>query len=188
MASKGTSGLISVIMPCFNAEHFVEEAVRSALEQSYGNVELIVVDDGSTDHSREILARLSAKFGDCMKVLHQNNKGPYPARNLGLKYAQGEFIAFLDADDFWDKNCLEELYHAVITHGSDLAYCGWQNIGEGAPNGHPYVPPKYESCNPVELFLKTCPWPIHAALTSKQLIDAAEGFSERYFSSMDYDL
>lgn len=188
MDKEYRAGLISVVMPCFNAERFVEEAAKSALCQSYENVELIVVDDGSTDRSREILAHVAAEFSERVKVFHQHNKGPYPARNLCLKHVCGQFVAFLDADDFWDKDCLQKLHDALTMHGADLAYCGWQNIGEGAPGGQPYVPPKYESEDTVSLFLKSCPWPIHAALARREVIDAVGGFSERYFSSMDYDL
>ncbi|MFZ5593840.1 MAG: glycosyltransferase family 2 protein [Pseudomonadota bacterium] len=180
--------LISVIMPCYNAVSFVEESVRCVLDQTHGNVELLVVDDGSTDGSQEILRQLGARYPERIRIYHQENKGPYPARNLALKHARGEYAAFLDADDFWHQDCLAKLYDAMMTSHADLAYCGWQNVGEGAPGTQPHVPPKYEEDDPVTRFLKGCPWPIHAALIRREIIDAVNGFSERCFSAMDYDL
>ncbi len=180
--------LVSVVMPCFNARPFVEQAVRSALRQDYGNVELIVVDDGSSDGSREILARLASEYSGQMTVLQQNHQGPYPARNTGLQHARGTLVAFLDADDYWSPDCLGKLDRALQTAQADLAYCGWQNVGEGAPGKNPYVPPEYEKSDTVTLFLKGCPWPIHAALLRRSVLERVNGFSTRMFSSMDYDL
>ena len=174
-------------MPCFNAEAFIEEAVRSALGQSYRNIELIVVDDGSTDRSSEILSRLAEEFGGRLTVLSQGNRGPYPARNFGLSRARGDCIAFLDADDYWDPDFLVKLNRAVVENGADVAYCGWQNVGDASIDGKPYVPPAYELDDPVRDFLCACPWPIHAALVRKEIVQALSGFSERRFSAMDYD-
>jgi len=180
--------LVSVVMPCFNAKSFVEQAARSVLGQDYGNVELIVVDDGSTDGSSEILARLAIEYPGRMTVLHQNNRGPYPARNAGLQQARGTLVAFLDADDWWTADCLRKLHRALEAAKADVAYCGWQNVGDGAPGREPYVPPAYEAEDAVALFLKGCPWPIHAALVRRSLLEQVGGFSTRMFSSMDYDL
>lgn len=185
---KSPNPLISVVMPCFNAERFVEDAVRSALEQTYRRVELVVVDDGSTDGSLAILTRLQGQFEGRLKLLTTARAGPYPARNLGLHEARGELIAFLDADDFWEPDFLQSMFDAIDAAKVDVAYCGWQNVGDGAPGGKPYVPPAYEEEDPVEHFLRACPWPIHAALVRREVIDALGGFSQRMFSSMDYDL
>src|SRR5258708_12786709 len=102
-------GLISVVMPCFNGQAFVEQAVRSALGQDYGNVELIVVDDGSIDGSRATLARLAAEHPGRMTVLHQQNQGPYPARNAALRQARGTLIAFLHAAHSCPETALRKL-------------------------------------------------------------------------------
>jgi glycosyltransferase involved in cell wall biosynthesis len=171
-------------MPCFNAEPFVVEALESVLGQTHPDVEVIVVDDGSTDRSRDIVRG----YGDRVTLLTQQNRGPYPARNAGLRTATGEFVAFLDADDYWRKDCLERLHAALIASDADLAYCGWQNVGRGPKGTDPFLPPEYESGDPIAAFLKTCPWPIHSALTRRSILDAVGGFSERRFSAMDYDL
>jgi len=180
--------LVSVIMPCFNARNFVEQAVRSALDQDYPNVELIVIDDGSSDGSRDILDELSSHYKGRMSVLCQQNQGPYPARNHGLRNAKGSLIAFLDADDYWARDCIAKLYQALQASRADLAYCGWQNVGEHATGIEPHVPPQYEAEDTIALFLRGCPWPIHAALMRRTLLDRVQGFSVRRFSSMDYDL
>lgn len=178
--------LISVIMPCFNAAPYLAEAVGSALNQSYGNVEVVLVDDGSTDDSIEIAAQLAKENPDRVILAHSSRMGPYPARNQALRLARGELVAFLDADDWWDTTALEKLYAAMVASKADIAYCGWQNVGEGIHSA-PYLPPEYESEDPVAHFVRTCPWPIHAALVKKDLVDKLGGFSERRFSSMDYD-
>lgn len=178
--------LISVIMPCYNAAPYVTEAVGSALGQSHGNVELIVIDDGSTDGSDAILARLAQAHAGRLHLVFTGRVGPYPARNVGLRHAHGEYIAFLDADDWWQRDTLEKLHAALRQHDADIAYCGWQNVGEGITS-QPYIPPAYEEDDTVEHFVRTCPWPIHAALVKKSLVDRLGGFSERRFASMDYD-
>lgn len=179
--------LISVIMPCYNAVSFVEEAVRSALGQTGVDVELIVVDDGSSDGSVEILQRLADSFTPRMRLLYQNRIGPYPARNLGLRHANGGRVAFLDADDYWSPDCLAKLSAELDHAQADVAYCGWQNVGEGAPGTDPHVPPDYSALDTSAEFLRSCPWPIHAALVRREAVDAIKGFSERRFSAMDYD-
>lgn len=182
------SALVSVIMPCFNSSAHIADSVASALGQSYAPVELIVVDDGSTDDTPRILQRLTEDYGDRLRVFTQPNSGPYPARNLALQKARGEFIAFLDADDYWDPDFLEKLHSAIVQNGVDVAYCGWQNVGDNTPGDKPYVPAPYEDGDLVARFLDGCPWPIHAALMRRSIIEKINGFSERYFSSMDYDL
>ncbi|HHM04765.1 MAG TPA: glycosyltransferase [Gammaproteobacteria bacterium] len=171
-------------MPCYNAGPYLREAVDCVLNQTYPQVELVVVDDGSTDGSRQVLA----DYGDQITFIEQNNQGPYPARNNGLSRATGEYVAFLDADDYWTADCLEKLHAALIRAQADLVYCGWQNVGEHATNSEPYVPPAYEEDDVVVAFLRSCPWPIHAALIRRTVLDAIDGFSTRRFSSMDYDL
>jgi len=180
--------LISVIMACYNAASFVEEAVTSVLQQTYPHTEVIVVDDGSRDDSPDIVKRLATDHPDRVRLKHLKHSGPYPARNLGLSHARGDYIAFLDADDWWREDCLEKLLTALQDEEADLTYCGWQNVGEHMLSPEPHIPPAYEKEDPVAAFLKSCPWPIHAALVRRSVLDAVEGFSERLFSSMDYDL
>lgn len=178
--------LISVIMPCYNAESFLSEAIDSVLRQTYPNVEVIIVDDGSTDGSRKILSA----YGDRVKLLTQENQGPYLARNHGLKNALGEYVAFLDADDWWSPDCLSKLYKALNNHPDcALAYCGWQKVGALDRGTHPFVPKNYEQADKAELLLMGgSPWPIHAALVRRVAIEQIGGFREDLSTSLDYEL
>jgi len=94
---------VSVIVPVYNGEKFIESAVRNVLGQSYGPSELIVVDDGSTDRTAELLKA----FQGVIRYVHQGKSGPAAARNHGLKLAVGNIVAFLDADDLWPDTKLE---------------------------------------------------------------------------------
>lgn len=89
--------MVSVVMPAYNARQYINESIRSVLNQDYPSVELIVIDDGSKDGTPE----LAEQFGSRVKVIRQANAGPAAARNLGIAAAHGDFIAFLDADDVW---------------------------------------------------------------------------------------
>jgi glycosyltransferase involved in cell wall biosynthesis len=178
--------VISIVMPCYNSEAFLDQTIKSVFQQTYPHIELIIIDDGSADRSPAILLE-SAKKYPALKVFTQKNSGPYPARNLALQHAQGEFIIFLDADDYWMPDCLEKLYRALIEANADLSYCGWQNVVENGENGPPYVPPTYEKGDIFEYFLTGCPWPIHAALVRRNIVDKVGGFSTRCFTAMDYD-
>ena len=180
--------LISVVMPCYNAAPYVREAMVSVLEQSYPSVQLIVVNDGSTDGSTEIIQDLAQTHPERIRLLYQTRAGPYAARNQGLALAQGNFVAFLDADDYWHKDALTQLHTALTESRADVAYCGWQNVGAAAENLQPYVPPAINDENILEHFLRACPWPINGMLARRQLIDSLRGFSERRATAMDYDL
>ena len=176
-------------MPCFNAEEYVSEAINSVINQSYPNIELIIVDDGSSDNSYAICQGFATEKKIKISSLKQENKGPYPARNNGLAHANGTYIAFLDADDYWDQDCLTFLAQCIEDNQVDVAYCGWQNVGhDGGGSTDPYIPPEYEQGHIVKAFLKSCPWPIHAALIKQDIIKQLDGFSERYFTALDFDL
>ena len=97
--------LVSVVIPTYQDADYVAEAIESVLAQTYQNFEIIVVDDGSTDNTSEVLA----EFGDQITVIYQENRRMSAARNTGIRAAYGEYIAFLDADDVWQPTYLERL-------------------------------------------------------------------------------
>lgn len=177
--------LVSVIMPCYNAAPYLAQAVMSALDQTSMNVEVIVVDDGSTDDSLQLLEDLVRLRPERITLLRSDHKGPFPARNLALRHARGDLIAFLDADDWWDASALGKLHSAMTSAGADVAYCGWQNVGEGIVSA-PYVPPAYECEDAVAHFVRSCPWPIHGALLRREIVERLGGFCEERYSAMDY--
>jgi len=184
-AAEAYPDLISVVMPCYNGEKYLVEAIDSVLGQSYKNVELIVVDDGSTDDSKDIAQRYDRR----VKLIEQENRGPYPARNCGIREASGRYFAFLDADDYWSSDFLEETHKALQNNDAALAYCGWQNVGLPHKQSTPYIPPDYEAGNKLESFLRAAaPWPIHAALVRGEAMEEVGGFDEQFTTCMDYDL
>jgi glycosyltransferase involved in cell wall biosynthesis len=93
--------LVSVVIPTYQRAAILGRAIESVLDQSYPSVEVIVVDDGSTDGTRALVEKYIASYGDCVRYLYQPNAGVTAARNLGLKAVRGEFIALLDSDDVW---------------------------------------------------------------------------------------
>lgn len=95
--------LVSVVIPVFNGERFLREAVQSVLAQEYSPLEIIVVDDGSTDGT----ATVARSLPETVRYLHQTNQGPAAARNRGIEHARGSLIAFADADDLWPEDKLE---------------------------------------------------------------------------------
>lgn len=114
-------GLVSVIMPAYNSEDFIAEAIRSVIEQSYHNWELLVIDDYSVDSTREIIQELSRKDDRIRLLSNTTNKGTHHSRNKGIKEAAGDFIAFLDADDLWKP---EKLYMQLkLLQKEDIAAC-----------------------------------------------------------------
>jgi len=175
-------------MPCYNEADRLKQSVNSVFGQTFLDIELIVVDDGSFDNSLAVLEELSKQYPS-LHYLSQPNKGAGPARNLALRHAKGTLIAFLDADDSWHPDCLQNLY-AKLQENPDaaIAYCGWQNRGLDETRCKPFIPPNYETADKVELFLRGCRWPIHAALTKLSAIQAVGGFDEQWSSCMDYDL
>ena len=102
---------ISVIVPAYNAEKYLKNCVESVRNQTFQDWELLIVDDGSKDRTREIAMECAAG-DDRVRVLRKKNGGVSSARNLGLREAKGEYIAFLDADDRYECRCLEKIGRA----------------------------------------------------------------------------
>jgi glycosyltransferase involved in cell wall biosynthesis len=113
------TGLVSAIIPTYNYGKYVSEAVDSILEQSYGPIEIIVVDDGSTDNTAEVLKA----YGDKIHYIHKKNAGLSAARNTGIAAAKGEFLAFLDADDKWKPNKIELQVELAYKTGHPVILC-----------------------------------------------------------------
>ena len=100
---------VSVIIPVYNCENYISKSVESVINQDISEVEIILVDDGSTDDSLKVCQLLSLKYRN-IKVISQGNKGPGAARNAGLKIATGEYVTFLDGDDLLPKNIFNKIY------------------------------------------------------------------------------
>ena len=115
--------LISVIIPVYNVEQYVESCLNSVIDQSYTNLEIILVDDGSTDRSGEICGQYALKDSR-IKVIHEENAGLGEARNRGLRIASGDYICFVDSDDWIEEDYCKELAQAAERTNSDIAICG----------------------------------------------------------------
>jgi len=178
--------LISVVIPCYNSSAYLAEAIDSALTQTYPNKEIVVVDDGSTDDSAAIMSR----YGDRIQVVRQTNSGLPAARNAGIRASSGKWLAFLDADDWWDPRFLEKTAHALESTNGALAYTGWQNVGAPPPYHEPFVPEDYEHAQPSKTIrlLRTTGWPVHAALTRRDVLFDAGLFNPDLKSCEDFDL
>jgi glycosyltransferase involved in cell wall biosynthesis len=112
--------LITVIIPSYNYERYISQCVESVLNQDYPNIEIIVVDDGSTDGSVTLLEAMNAEI----KIVQQSNHGVSSARNHGLLLARGEFVALLDADDYWAPEKLSKQIDLLLMRNVDLVYSG----------------------------------------------------------------
>lgn len=121
MMGQCKNNKVSIIVPAYNVEKYISDCIRSVLRQSYADFELIIVDDGSNDHTLE----LSRKFADKderIQVIHQKNGGSPSARNSGLKHATGEYILFLDSDDWLEDDCLEITLKEINQNHADMVF------------------------------------------------------------------
>ena len=125
---------VSIILPVYNVEKYLEDCIESAVNQTLDEIEIIAVNDGSTDNSLDILVSYSNKYPN-IKIVNQDNKGLSGARNSGLKIAKGEYIYFLDSDDYIDTNSMEYCYSLsksydldIITFDADVFLDGGYNL------------------------------------------------------------
>ncbi len=123
---------VSLIMPVYNVEKYIENTLNSIIQQTLKDIEVIIVDDGSSDQSISIVENFIKRY-DHFKFIKQENKGPSAARNIGLKEAKGEYIAFIDSDDYMYPTHLENLYNLAKKTHSDIACC---NYTKYFPNTH----------------------------------------------------
>lgn len=112
--------LVSVIVPVYNVEKYLRECVESLVAQTYTNIEILLIDDGSLDRSGSLCDSFSDKY-ECIYSYHKRNGGPSSARNFGIRKARGEWVSFIDADDFISPIFIETLYNAAIGMGCPLA-------------------------------------------------------------------
>lgn len=122
---------ISVIVPIYNVEEYIDICIKSILNQTYKSFELILVDDGSTDNSGNICDEYK-RIDDRVHVIHKKNGGLSDARNFGIEYAKGEFLYFIDGDDFIEVDTLESMIKLIMKTDSDIAICNMvRYYGEG---------------------------------------------------------
>ena len=195
-----TRPLISVIIAAYNTARYVGEAIDSALAQTYSPIEIIVVDDGSTDNTQEVLAA----YSDRITILRQENSGSAAARNAALEAARGEFVAVLDSDDVWMPDKLERQMALFETCPEiDFVFANSQHMDEDGNEVHVFsgrMPPPVDYRKEVmkDGYLLVGDW--HAALAYHNFIPqptivvrlpvirAAGGYDARQWISQDYRL
>ena len=118
---------ISIIIPAYNASKYITRTLDSICNQTYKNLEIIVVDDGSSDNTLEICKKQSEK-DNRIKVFHKENEGVTLARDMGISMATGKFIGFVDADDTIDPKMYECLYNNLVKYDADISHCGYKTI------------------------------------------------------------
>lgn len=142
--SNMSQPLVSVVIPVYNAARFLKQAIDSVLVQTYRNIELILVDDCSTDDSMQIMRAYSNKDVRIRLFSNQTNQGVAKTRNTGIQAANGEYIALLDSDDVWEKTKLESQIQLLMHEDADIAYCSLDFIDE---NGNVIKKPFIVPCD-----------------------------------------
>ncbi|MFH2138510.1 MAG: glycosyltransferase [Candidatus Omnitrophota bacterium] len=178
--------LVSVIIPTFNRRKYLQNAVKSVLDQTYANIEIIIVDDGSTDGTDKMVAQ----FSENIKYIWQPNKGVAFARNEGIKKSTGEFVAFLDSDDSWISNKLEKQMKLFTENEqTGLVYSDYfrEEYGERQPQTTFQWKKAYRGDVLLELlqsyFVRTS-----TVVVKKSLIQRVGLFDQRMSPSEDYDM
>jgi glycosyltransferase involved in cell wall biosynthesis len=189
--------LVSMVMPAYNSARYIAQALDSALAQDYFALEIIVVDDGSTDDTVNIVSR----YGDKVRLLSQKNQGSAAARNLGIREARGKYIAFLDADDAWWPHKIRHQVAAMIQGGYKMAYSRFIWWHPDAHGEHTQPETEFaQAHNPnlssavivtgwpyAELLLDCIVW-TSTVIVEKTELEKAGLFDETLRKGQDYDL
>jgi glycosyltransferase involved in cell wall biosynthesis len=178
------TGKVSVIIPTYNHAQFLSAAIQSVLSQTYQNFEIIVVDDGSTDNTKEVVG----EFGSLVRFIWQENQGLSAARNTGLRLAQGEYIGFLDADDIWLPEFLHKQLLLFKAAEIGATYCGSRFVdvrGNLLPQVQVFAPPPDEFQFHL---LDGAFFPVHAVLLRKKCLQETGEFDENLRALEDWDM
>lgn len=127
--------LISIIIPVYNLEEHIEKTVQSIIQQTYKQLEIILVDDGSTDRSLDVMQQF-AKMDSRIKTIHQENTDPLKARIIGILSAHGEWIGFVDGDDEIEPDMYERLLQNVLRYHVDISHCGYKLVSPTGEEQH----------------------------------------------------
>ena len=181
--------LVSVLMPLYNKAEFVAESIESVLNQTYSNIELIIVDDGSTDDSHSI----ALKYADNKRifVFQQENKGSSSARNWAFELCKGDYIQYLDADDLLHLDKIAEQMNRIALDETILMTSRWQhfksNVFEKHLNENPKLKYDFDDMTSFLLEITKHGFPIHAWLIPRKLIEKAGKWDEKIFIFEDRD-
>lgn len=189
MKEQTDSPLVSVIMPAYNAGRYIQQSIDSVIAQTYSHWEIIVVDDGSSDDTADIVKEISLKESR-VKYVHQQNAGPGKARNTGLRHAKGVYIAFLDSDDLWLPDKLRLQLEMIRDQKADLVYSN-AYVFSGEPGSErtlPVEPGLFQGEKDFPHFLFTNRIATLTVLARKKSIDEVGGFPEENANAEDLHL
>lgn len=119
--------MLSVIVAAYNVEKYIEKCINSLVNQTYKNLEILVVNDGSTDNTKEIMEKYEKEYKN-LKLLNKENGGLSSARNYGINHSKGEYITFVDGDDYIDEKMYDEMLNIMIREDSDMCVCNFRKI------------------------------------------------------------
>lgn len=176
--------LISIIVPVYNVENYIEQCLDSLINQTYKNLEIVIVNDGSTDSSGEFCEQY-AEADKRIKYHYQKNNGVALARNVGLDIADGEYVCFVDPDDYCEFGMLEKLYELIVKYDADVACCRWKKIKKeifSGVGGYEFAKKENVLTNleMVEMYTKSMDWPVWNKLYKKELIKSIKFPEIRY--------
>ena len=184
LSGQNKTPKISVIIPTYNRCAWIKHAIDSVLQQTYQNFELLIVDDGSTDITKGILA----EYGEKISYFYQSNKGPAAARNLGIKQSKGTYICFLDSDDRWVKSKLETQVNLVTDHPEiKICYTNETWIRKGIQVNQKKIHQKYSGwiyrrCLPLCIISPS------SVMIHREVFEKVGNFDEEMTVCEDYDL
>ena len=187
METENRLPLVSVIMPAYNAEAFIEAAIRSVIAQSISDWELFVIDDGSCDRTKEIVAALVEKDARIQFMRNPENMGVAKTRNRGIEQARGTYIAFLDSDDVWHPEKLERQLKKMQEANAGIGYCSYRIIGaSGEKVRADYLVPETAEFKDIlkENFIQCSAMVIRADVVKRFLFNT-EFFHEDYILGLD---
>lgn len=178
---------LTVIIPTYNRAHFLDRAIDSVLKQTLSCAEIIIVDDGSTDNTAEIVAQKALKSSIPLLYIVQENRGPSAARNVGVSHSSCNYIAFLDSDDHWQKQKIKKQFSALLAHSKyriSHTYEKWFRRGEHLNQKKKHIPRHgdiFDHC------LSLCAVGMSTVMLEKSLFDEIGFFDESMRCCEDYD-
>lgn len=137
--------LITVVVPVYNVENYISQCVNSIINQTYYNLQIILIDDGSTDLSGKICEEFVKKDNRVI-CIHQKNGGLAKARNTGIENAKGSYISFIDSDDYINTKMIESLYNSIIKYNSQISVCNGTSFYQGSKTYHRISASKTNKC------------------------------------------
>lgn len=183
---------VSVIIPTYQADKFINKSLESALNQTFSIFEVLVIDDGSTDTTKNIVQRIAEK-DTRVKYIYQENQKQGAARNKGISHANGDYIAFLDADDYWDNEFIQNSISSIIQYNADMIFSQMYEVDEkdNITGKKDWITNKtYRSNEARFTFGKGNIVPLSTVICSKRMLNDLNGFDESKLlaNAEDYEL